>query len=189
MASTAIGFMTQDEPRYREVLRTIGWHLDSIHAAYVTLCEIDEGYIWHCFARGDLTRPVSDTISHADLAGLSSRLRAERTGRNRLPSHATRAARPAKSAPRRPVCAYGYQETFRTIGARLDRMKARAVLVVERDDTLIINYQYPVPGYLRRDLFRLAQSHDMAQDAFGHKQLVDMVEAARRNRNYRYYRG
>jgi hypothetical protein len=187
VASTAIGYMTQDAPQYRDALRTLGAYLDWLHAEYVTLCEIDDGFVWHSFAKGDLTRPVSGMVPHADLARLMSSLKSKRTGGIRHANRPVGARRSSTSAHRQPVCVDGYQETFRTIGARLDRAKALAVLLVESDESLIVNYSYPVPGYLRRDLHRLASSYSQAQDAFTRKQLAEMVVAARGNRNNPFY--
>ncbi len=186
MASTAIGFATQDEPQYRDALRAIGAYLDWLRAEYVTLSEIDDGFVWHSFSRGDLARPVTGMVPHGDLSRLMARLRGERTARRRGAARAG-AVRSARSTRRRPVCADGYQETFRTIGARLDKVKALAVLLVERDDTLIVNYRYPVPGYLRRDIQRLALSYGQEEDVFTSKQLADMVAEARGNRHNPFY--
>lgn len=187
VSSAAIGHMTEDEPKYRDVLRTIGAYLDWLQAEYVTLSELDEGFVWHCFSRGDLTRPVSGMVPHGDLARLMGRLKSERTGRWRSRSRPRGAIRPSRSARHHPVCADGYQDTFRTIGARLDRLKAVSVLLVEQGDTLVINYSYPIPGYLRRDLHRLALSCAQEQEVFTSKQLAELVAVARGNRNNPFY--
>lgn len=185
---TAIGYVTQDEPQYRDTLRAIGAYLDWLQAEYVTVSEIDDGFIWHSFARGDLTRSVSGMVPHGELSRLMSRLKHERTGRHANPSRPPGAARSTRSAPHHAVCVEGYQETFRTIGARLDRVKALAVLLVEQDQKLVVNYRYPAPGYLRRDLYRIASAYGQQQDTFSADQLVEMVTAARGNRNSPYFR-
>ena len=189
MVVTQIGFQTQDESRYKEFLRPIGAYLDWLQARYVTVCEIDNGFVWHCFPYGDLTKPVSGMIGRDELPRLLERLRKSRRLRKgifgRRP-HSHRRRQP-RGAGIDTVCPDGYEEAFRSIGARLDRAKAIAILIVEQRDKLSVNYRFPVAGLLRRDLKRFDISSNQHEDEFNREQLAHLIAMSRSHRHNPFY--
>lgn len=188
MASTQVGYRTQDEAHYRQLLRPIGAYLDRIQARYVTVAETSDGFLWHCFPNADYTRSMSGLIALDDIPGLMDQLRAARKARRGVFGIRPTAARPHRITARKDtVCPEGYEETFRSIGVRLDRAKALAVLIVERKDLLTVNYRYPTPGFLRRDLSRGEFVSDAHEDNFTSTDITQLISTSRSYRNNRYF--
>jgi hypothetical protein len=188
MVNTQVGYQTQDEPNYRQLLRPIGAFLDRLQARFVTLGETEDGFVWHCFPNGDFTRPMSGMIAHADVPRLMDQLKAARRVRRGVFSMHPPAAKPIKIASRRDtVCPEGYEETFRSLGNKLDVAKAIAVLIVERKDNISVIYHFPTPGYLRRDISRTEFTSDMHEDIFNRDQVARLIATSRSYRNNRYF--
>jgi hypothetical protein len=188
MAYTQVGYQTQDEPNYRQVLRPIGAYLDRLQARFVTLGETEDGFVWHCFPNGDLTRPLSGMIAHTDVPLLMDQLKAARRVKRGVFGRRPTAAKPIRIGSRKDtVCPEGYEETFRSLGNKLDVAKAIAVLIVERKDTISVNYHFPTPGYLRRDLSRTEFTSDVHEDNFNRDQVARLIATSRSYRNNRYF--
>jgi hypothetical protein len=177
----------QDEARYRDLLRVVGACLDWQHGRCITVCETGEGMIWHCFSRGDLFRPISGIVPFDHLGQMLERLKQGRRDRRHVFGRRAAYHQPPAGASGKTACVDGYQETFRTVGARLDIAKASAVLIVEETDRLTVGYRFPVSGFLRRDLTRMEFSSCDHEDHYSRDQLREMVARDRGKRNSRYF--
>jgi hypothetical protein len=183
-----IGAQTHDEPRYAEFLRPVGAYLDKLLARHVTFCETEEGFVWHCFPHGDVTRPASGMITHGELPRILEQFKSLRHARRGIFGRWQPARNSKRSTSRGDsVCPEGYEEAFRCLGTHLDRAKAMSVLIVELQDKLLVSYRFPVPGFLRRDAHRLEFMSTQHEDHYSRQQIADLIKAARGKRNSLYY--
>lgn len=188
VVSAKVEHVTQDAPNYKQILRLLGAYFDRVNARYVTLAETEDGFVWHCFPNGDLTRAASGMFAHSDVPNALEQLKSRRQSHTGIFASRRSASKPDRIEWRKStVCAGGYEETFRSLGVKLDQMRALSILVVERNDCLSVHYYLPIAGYLRRDFSRMAFTGDAREDMYGREQIIDLINTARGWRNNRFY--
>ena len=147
---------------YAWLLRAAGAYLDQMHARQLTVIEGEGGFelryrpgpvgdVWAVCLRFDALLRRREDLVHRRSVGFSLR--------------------------RRTTESQGYQDTLRALGAQLDQVEARTILLDEGDEGLLVSYQYfsPQSNYLPR-------KHMAIVNPAGISRLV--MEARARRRGY-----
>ena len=186
--------------RYRYLLRPIGAYLDAIDARYVTLAEFQDGFIWHCASREDPTRLQSGTVALDEFSTLIDTIKSDKEARAREHDEMLRSRRGGRGLFRKsavsdaeaevsphPVCQYGYEATFRSLGAKLEDQRGYMVLLVERAGSLIVSFSLPLPMYIRVDISRMETFTGFHEVEYSSAELRQIVEEVREHRGISYY--
>jgi len=184
----AIAIPPQEAQLYRRVLRPMGTLLNVLQARYLTLADTAEGLFWHCYPQGNLGRPLGGIVTYGDVPLLIETIGRERAKRSlfglrkqppKIDRHAIR---------RHPLCPDGYSELLRSLGTKFDEQRAQQVMVIERDDHLIVRYSMPLPVYIRGDARRAASISGFHEDIYRPQQLGQLISTVRSYRGNPYYR-
>jgi hypothetical protein len=177
----------QEVKPYRQLLRPFGAFFNQLQARYITLAETATGFAWHCYPRGDLAHARGGLVCYADIPALLEMLRRERAGRGLFGLRRGLPRVDPRSFRRHPICPVGYQEMLRSLGAKLDEQRAHAVLIMERDDHVLVRYSMPLPIYIRTDAYRATFITGMHEDVYRPDHLMWLVARARSRRGSLYY--
>jgi hypothetical protein len=183
----ALEMPEQEAKPYRQLLRPLGAFFNQLQARYITLAETKSGFVWHCYPHGDLSHSRGGLVCYADIPALLEMLRRERTRRGLFGLRRSLPKVDPRSFRRHPICPFGYQEMLRSLGAKLDEQQAQAVLIMERDDHILVRYSMPLPTYIRTDAYRATFMTGMHEDVYRPDHLVWLVARARSRRGNLYY--
>ncbi|HEY8286918.1 MAG TPA: hypothetical protein VIJ28_21215 [Chloroflexota bacterium] len=174
---------------YRDVLRPIGAYLDFLRARYVTVAEAEEGFLWHCYPHGDLSKPKSGFIARGDVGTLQEEMvEAPRAAKGGLFGKGPRPMKLDKSKQRRKsACPEGYQEALRVLSAKLDDQCAVNILVVEQNDCLAVRFHGVVPVYLRINATRADSIPGFRDEQYSGQEMSELTAIARSHRGDRFY--
>jgi hypothetical protein len=186
--------------RYGYLLRPIGAYLDALDARYVTLAEIEEGFIWHCFSRGDPTTILTGTIALDDIAALIETTKRSKEIRGRTQEELLRMRRagrglfrkgqaegPGPEFPPHPVFPEGYEEMFRSLGVKIEDQRGYMVLLVERAASLVVSFSLPLPTYIRVDISRMETFTGFHEVEYSAGELMAIIDTVRGHRGIPYY--
>jgi hypothetical protein len=175
--------------KYKDVLRPIGAYLDFLRARYVTVAETEEGFLWHCYPNGDLTKPRSGAIERENVDSLREEIAAAvQSSRRRWFGKGAKPLKSDRSAWRRKsACPEGYQEALRVLSVKLDDRCAVNILIIEQKDCLAVRYHGVVPMYLRINAVRVEAISSFRDEEFTGKEIGELTALARSHRGDRYY--
>jgi Flp pilus assembly protein TadD len=155
--------MATNRVPYRTSLRVLGRLLNGDKARMVTVCEIEQGFLLHYFARGEPQGVTSRAIHSAEVMDLDDVLHKQRG--KPAPSGALKdlqsvfGLRPDEALrfqKSHPLCPLGYEEFLRALGAGLDRRHARAILITELDERIHVEYTVDRADFVVRQGQRMA---------------------------------
>src|SRR6185312_11982458 len=86
-----------------------------------------------------------------------------------------------------PMHALGYQEKFRSLGAKLDGQHAEQIQIVEVDTGLMVRFVLPAPRFLRHVEHPDGEMMRFREDTYDTSDLAAMISEARGRRGSRYY--
>ncbi len=185
-----VGLAPGGQRRYSYYFQPIGRFLDQLDARYVTLGEIEGGFVWHCYKRGAPLEAISGVIAFEDVQELiESDTRSRATvGRNREAERRTRGAgwllrhrgRGGGSRLPHPLFPLGYAETLLSVGAKLEDQRAYCPLLAERDTSLLVVCSLPLPSYIRLDVTKMETFTGMHEVEYSKNDVHQIVM---------YYRG
>ncbi len=183
--------MAMAEPRqspltaYGELLRPIGAFLDNAKAQDVVLAEIQDGFTWTFRVRGSSAAARNITIGYQDLPRLREQVRrGKRSSSTAIVEAADLAILPSNVLP---MHALGYQEKFRSLGAKLDSQHAEQIQIVEVGPTLLVSFALPAPRFLRRAENPDGEWARFREDTYDAQDLAGLISEARSRRGSRYY--
>ena len=196
------GTMPGGKKRYGVLLRPIGAYLDSIGARYISIAEIEEGFIWHCLRNHSPMHAMSGGFTHEEIPQLIESIKLSKAERRRaLEEEALRARRGAFGLFRRqtrelepipdphPVFRAGYEETLRSLGSKLEDQRAYQVLLVERESCLLVKYSLPLPTYIRLEPTKVEVYTGFHEIEYSAADLIGFVAEVRSRRGIAYYQG
>lgn len=180
------------QTRYEYLLSPIGAYLDSLDARYISIAEIEEGFIWHCFKNGHPDQCLTGAFAYDDIPRLIASVKQEKHARALAQEEALKSrkavlglfkrrgnvAEPAQ--PPHPVCPLGYEETLRSLGAKLEEERAYCVLLFERAASMLVRYSVPLPTYIRLDVSKIEMTTGFREIEYLRDDLLGIVEDARR---------
>src|SRR5579859_4462381 len=70
--------ISHEPPKYRSLLRAFGAYFDQEQARYVTLAEIDGGFLWHFFPGGELLRTTHGILAYEDVPDFAESIKQTR---------------------------------------------------------------------------------------------------------------
>ncbi len=200
------GVRPDGHKRYGHLLRPIGAHLDTLSARYITIAEVEDGFVWQCFKLDDPAHAMSGTIEFKQIPALVESIKAMKQARqSELLEQEQRAAaarrlrlnpfhrREAVAEPvvdektLHPICPLGYEETLRSVGNKLEDQRARTIMIVEREATMLVRYALPLPGYIRLDVSKQEMFSGLHENDYSPDDLQVIVEDSRRRRGVKYY--
>ncbi|MGH2410174.1 MAG: hypothetical protein ACRDGS_07360 [Chloroflexota bacterium] len=175
--------------KYRDLLRPIGAYLDFLRARFVTVAEAEEGFLWHCYPCGDLSKPKSGFVARGAIGSLQEEIdKAPRAAKGGLFGKGSRPLNSDKSKQRRKsACPEGYQEALRVLSAKLDDQCAVNVLVIEQNDCLAVRFHGVVPVYLRINATRADSIPGFRDEQYSGQEMSELTAIARSHRGDRFY--
>ena len=90
-----------------------------------------------------------------------------------------------RAAP--PVAPEGYEELFRSVGAKLEDQRGYMVLLVEREASMIVSFSLPLPSYIRVDISRMETFTGFHEVEYMTTQLLEIIDEVRDHRGIPYY--
>lgn len=187
------------QKRYSYLLRPIGAHLDLLEARNVTVAEIKDAFLWHCYRLGHPLQPLTGVFSFAEIPDLIESIK-QRKAEAASAEEAERRARksglgffrrrepvPVVERSVHPLMPSGYEETLRSIGARLEDQRAGALMLAERPGSLLVIYSLPLPNYIRLDVTRMEAYSGMHEVEYSRDELLEIITSVRARRGLRYY--
>ena len=183
--------MAMAEPRqrsftaYGELLRPIGAFLDNARAQDVVLAEIQGGFTWTFRVRGSSAPARNLAVSYQDLPRLREQVRrGKRSSSTLIVEAMDLAVLPANVLP---MHALGYQEKFRSLGAKLDGQHAEQIQIVEVAGGLMVRFVLPAPRFLRHAAHPDGELMRFREDTYDMSDLAALIAEARGRRGSRYY--
>jgi len=172
-------------PSYGELLRPIGAFLDSANARDVVLAEIEGGFTWTFRVSGNSAPARNITVGYQDLPRLREQVRRGRKSSTTMAVESVDLVTLPSNVL--PMHALGYQEKFRSLGAKLDGQHAEQIQIVEVNQRLLVHFVLPAPRFLRQ-----AENHDgemvrFREDTYDTHELATLISEARSRRGSRYY--
>lgn len=170
---------------YGELLRPIGAFLDSAQAQDVVLAEIQGGFTWTYRVRGSSAAARSATIDYDNLPRLREQVRRGKQAPATLAvESADLVTLPSNVLP---MHALGYQEKFRSLGAKLDLQHAEQIQIVEAGAALMVRYVVTPPGFVRRAQRFEAESLRFREDTYDPCEIGALISQSRSRRGSKYY--
>jgi hypothetical protein len=187
------GLTSGGQRQYGYYLGPIGAHLDLLGARHITIAEIEDGFIWHCYARETPLQPIAGVLAFTGVADLveSVEQASEKIAREReaeRQSHRTGWLRRRRDierdeGPPHPLFPMGYEETLRSIGVKLEEQRAYCPLLAEREASLLVIYSLPLPSYIRLDVSKMETFTGMHEVEYLRDDLTEIIELYRDRRN------
>jgi hypothetical protein len=170
---------------YGELLRPIGAFLDGAKARDVVLAEIHGGFTWTFTVRGSSGSARSLTVGYQDLPRLGEQVRGGRKSSTTM----TVESEDLVTLPSNvlPMHALGYQEKFRSLGAKLDGQHAEQIQIVEVNQVLLVRFVLPAPRFLRQAEHPDSDMVRFREDTYDTHELAALISGARSRRGSRYY--
>jgi hypothetical protein len=197
------GHRPEGYKRYGHLLRPIGAHLDTLDARYITIAEVADGFLWHCFKNGDPASAMSGSFAYDEIPALIDSIRAMKAARQAelmqaIPSKKTFANPFRRQAPLQPppiaheptdhpICPLGYEETLRSLGNKLEDQRAHTIVIVEREATMLVRYSLPLPTYIKLDVSKQEMYTGLHENDYSPGDLRTIVEDSRQRRGIKYY--
>jgi hypothetical protein len=187
------------QKRYSYILRPIGAYLDLLEARNVTVAEIEDGFLWHCYRLGRPLQAVTGVFSLAEIPDLIESIKQRKAEAARAEDAEQRARKhglglfrrqeqaPVVERPVHPLMPSGYEETLRSIGARVEDQRACALMLAERPASLLVIYSLPLPNYIRLDVTRMEAYSGMHEVEYSRDELLEIITSVRARRGLRYY--
>lgn len=184
-----VGFTPGGQRRYSYYLRPIGAYLDMLDVRSVTIAEIEDGFVWHCYKRTAPLEQVSGVFAFSETPGLieSVKRSKETLARNREAERQSRRSgwpfRRRENEPEEtphPLFPLGYEVTLSAIGSKLEDQRARNPLLAERDASLLIVYSLPLPGYIRLDASKMETYTGMHEVEYSGEAIREIIEYYRK---------
>jgi hypothetical protein len=170
---------------YGELLRPIGAFLDTAKARDVVLAEIEGGFTWTFRVRGSSAAARNVTIGYQDLPRLREQVRrGRRSSAGLIVESVDLVTLPTNVLP---MHALGYQEKFRSLGAKLDGQHAEQIQIVEIGSTMMVRFVLPAPRFLRRAEHPDGETVRFREDTYDIHELAGLISEARSRRGSRYY--
>jgi hypothetical protein len=186
--------------KYSYLLRPIGAFLDTLDARYITVAEIADGFIWHCYRNRDPSKCVSGVIPHDNIPALIEMTKRDKQARARANDAIVRVRKSTRGLFRRrsadadssevvlhPVCPDGYEESLRSVGAKLDDQRAYMIMLVEREASMVIRYSMPLPPYIRVDISRPETFTGFHEVEYSTDEINEIIDTIRDRRGIPYY--
>ena len=182
---TAKHEITREQPRYRSVLRSLGAYFDQKQARYLTLAEVEDGFIWHYFLPGDLLHPIHGTITNADLPDFLESMKQARMEQAAASTPPPKRSLLGRNAP--PPLRYsdGYEDVFRALSHKFDLDRVSNILLAEGDYGWLISCCLPVPTYVQADARRMRQFNYFHESLWSHQEMAEWIAAVRDYRGER----
>jgi hypothetical protein len=170
---------------YGELLRPIGAFLDSANARDVVLAEIEGGFTWTFRVCGNSAPARNITVGYQDLPRLREQVRRSRKSSTAMTvESADLVTLPSNVLP---MHALGYQEKFRSLGAKLDGQHAEQVQIVEVNQRLLVRFVLPAPRFLRQAEYPDGEMARFRENTYDTHDLAALIAEARSRRGSRYY--
>lgn len=172
----------REQPKYRLLLRSLGAYFDQQQARYITLAEVEDGFIWHFFPPMDLVHPIHGTITHADLPDFVESMKQARIEQVAANTPLPKRSLLSRKAPPSVRYSAGYEDVFRTLSGKFDMDCVSNILLTEGDYGWLISYCLPVPMYVQADARRMNQFNYFHESLCSHEEMDQWIEAAREYR-------
>jgi len=158
-------------PSYFFNLSLIGQYLNQQHARFVTIAEVDTGFLLLYYPNGDIKKPKTLAIHYTDLLELSGPFSSAAVrGKGALVRGGDLRDK------KHPICPQGYDTVLRAIGYKLDRRTASSLTICETNEKLYVNFWVDKATFIIRNQRRQAISTEQFE-TYTPSTLVRLVES------------